>query len=428
MKAAQIRSERQFEVHNWKQLGIQSYGCDNAFPQTVDEILKASKTGNACRSIYCDFVRGQGFDDERLNSISVGLHGQKLIDVLRACVDDFTKWHGFAIHVNYNANFRVSSIAHMPFESLRLGLPDGNGYTPVVRFHPDWGHRDHDRLFKASDIETFSLFEPDPEYIQRGVEKAGGWDKYKGQILYYSADGGGMNRTVYPVPLFVAELTDMRTEEGLANVTGRNVCSNFLAAGMVVDIKAEEQDEIQVRERQLELEQFQGDENASQLWYVQVKDKEQVPEFVKFTGENYDKSFTATQSQIPENIGQAFKQPPILRAVDVGANFGADLMTNAYRYYNSVTSDERARVSEVFKHIFMYWKTEIPDDVSFNIRPLSYSAGLSVADRLGTETTTQMLQVLQGEESVENKRNILRVVFGLSPLEIDNLLPYDIEA
>lgn len=41
---------------------------------------------------------------------------------------------------------------------------------------------------------------------------------------------------------------------------------------------------------------------------VQVKDE--VPQFIRFSGENYDKAFEVTQRVIPENIGQSFKQPP----------------------------------------------------------------------------------------------------------------------
>lgn len=128
----------------------------------------------------------------------------------------------------------------------------------------------------------------------------------------------------------------------------------------MVDIKDETQDQSQVNETQKELNKFQGDENTSQLWYIQCKSKDEVPQFIRFSGENYDKAFEVTQRVIPENIGQSFKQPPILRAVDVGANFGADLMTNAYKYYNSVTVRERQQLEETFVSILstggLLWK------------------------------------------------------------------------
>lgn len=424
MKVAQIKTQRQFNIQDWRQYKIQSYGETNDFPQSVDEIVTASKTGNACLGIYEDFIYGHGFRDRKIAEIIANSNNCPLNKVLRMVAKDFAKWHGLAIHVNYNANFKIRSVAHIPFETLRLHTPDDLGGVYMVAYHPDWGRRDKWRkAWKASDIEWFDLFDPDPDKIRTQVEAAGGWDKYKGQILYISGDSGDC--LSYPLPIYIAEVTDMRTEEGLANVTGRNVCSNFLSAGILVDIKDEEQSEQQVQEKQMELEAFQGDENTSQLWYTQVRNKDQVPTFIPFSGANYDKAFTATQAAVPENIGQAFKQPPILRAVNVGAGFGADLMTNAYKFYNSVTTRERQQLTEAFQLLFKNWWMPLTDP-DFTIQPLVYNGGESIADRLGKENMTQILEILRDSTlTLVQKRNILKFAFGLYDDEIIKLLPND---
>lgn len=424
MKVAQIKSAPQFESRDWRQYGIQTYGDTNDFPQTVSEIVQASKTGNACLSIYNDFVYGHGFKDPGIYKLQVNKEGEKLDKILRMVCKDFTLWHGFAIHVNYNMNFRVSSIHHIPFESLRLAKADDDGFIGRTAYHPDWGRRDKTRSrWSPSDIEWFHFFNPDPEVILNQVEEAGGWDNYGGQILYFSGDSEGSPS--YPVPIFIAEMTDMRTEEALANVAGRNACSNFLSAGILVDIKDETQDQSQVNETQKELNKFQGDENTSQLWYIQCKSKEEVPQFIRFSGENYDKAFEVTQRVIPENIGQSFKQPPILRAVDVGANFGADLMTNAYKYYNSVTVRERQQLEEAFISIFEYWWAPL-DNPDFTIQSLTYNAGESIADRIGKDNMTQALEIIRDQMlSTVQKRNMLKLIYGLYDEEIVKLMPDD---
>ena len=124
MKVAQIRTQRQFTIQDWKQYHIQSYGEYNDFPQAVDEIVTASKTGNACLGIYADFIYGSGFKDAKIGGIAANDKGQELNKVLRMAVKDFAKWHGFALHVNYNANMKVRSVSHVPFETLRLHMPD----------------------------------------------------------------------------------------------------------------------------------------------------------------------------------------------------------------------------------------------------------------------------------------------------------------
>ena len=424
MKVAQIKSAPQFVSRDWRQYGIQTYGDTNDFPQTVSEIVQASKTGNACLSIYNDFVYGHGFKDPGIYKLRVNKEGEKLDKILRMVCKDFTVWHGFAIHVNYNMNFRVSSIHHIPFESLRLEKADDNGFIGRTAYHPDWGHRDKTRpRWSPSDIEWFHLFNPDPEVILNQVEEAGGWDNYNGQIHHFSGDPEGSPS--YPIPIFIAEMTDMRTEEALANVAGRNACSNFLSAGILVDIKDETQDESQVNETQEVLNKFQGDENTSQLWYIQCKSKDEVPQFIRFSGENYDKAFEVTQRVIPENIGQAFKQPPILRAVDVGANFGADLMTNAYKYYNSVTVRERQQLEETFVSIFEYWWAPL-ENPDFAIQSLTYNAGESIADRIGKDNMTQVLEIIRDQMlSTVQKRNMLKLIYGLYDEEIIKLMPDD---
>ena len=128
MKVAQIKSAPQFVSRDWRQYGIQTYGDTNDFPQTVSEIVQASKTGNACVSIYNDFVYGHGFKDPGIYKLRVNKEGEKLDKILRMVCKDFTLWHGFAIHVNYNMNFRVSSIHHIPFEALRLAKADDGGF------------------------------------------------------------------------------------------------------------------------------------------------------------------------------------------------------------------------------------------------------------------------------------------------------------
>ena len=76
MKVAQIKSAPQFESRDWKQYGIQTYGDTNDFPQTVSEIVQASKTGNACLSIYNDFVYGHGFKDPGIYKLRVNKEGR----------------------------------------------------------------------------------------------------------------------------------------------------------------------------------------------------------------------------------------------------------------------------------------------------------------------------------------------------------------
>ena len=114
---------------------------------------------------------------------------------------------------------------------------------------------------------------------------------------------------------------------------------------------------------------MQGDANTSKIWVVDVDADEEKPEFIEFDAKNYDKQFELTETTVQENIGKMFMIPPILRGIDVGAGFGADLMTNAYDVMNSITTGEREMIEDVFVDLFEYYMTQFTD---FSILPLKY--------------------------------------------------------
>ena len=121
--------------------------------------------------------------------------------------------------------------------------------------------------------------------IQKQVDEAGGWNGYKGQLLFWSNEGEG----VYPTPLFEAVLTDMSSEEGLSNVTLRNVRNNFIPAGMLIDRDNQAENEQEDQETRKELEEFQGDTNSGKLLYLTLRNGEEAPEFKPFDTHTTDK-------------------------------------------------------------------------------------------------------------------------------------------
>ena len=68
--------------------------------------------------------------------------------------------------------------------------------------------------------------------------------QYAGQVYYYSNGGKG----TYPTPLCDTVLTDMNTEEGISNVSNRNVRNNFMPSGMLVDFNNMDETEEQARD------------------------------------------------------------------------------------------------------------------------------------------------------------------------------------
>lgn len=427
MKAKVLKKDTRIDLKNDRSLGIQHFGEQNDYPQEVMEILNASCTGLSCFGVYAKFISGRGITDDDLYRKVINRKGQTFDYIEDQVARDLAQFGGFCLHVNYNANFKIIEIQHIPFETVRFEKLDDKGQFDRVAIHPDWGKRMTQlRKWKKEDIEFIHLFNPDPEEIQSQVDAVGGWHNYKGQVYYFSSAGD----KTYPLPIFDSVLTDMNTEEGISNVNNRNARNNFLTSGMLIDKVSDNNSAASEEGRNTDdttdtekaLKEFQGDEQACKIMYVQIETDEEKPEFVSFKGENYDKEFTVTNQTVEQKIGKAFNQPPILRAENVGANFGADLMKNAYDFYNSVTENERMVLERVFSELLKFWFE--PVTAEFVILPLSYQMKLTLAERLGDKGMEQLMKIIENTVmSVDAKRKMAKRLFELTDDELNDLIP-----
>lgn len=432
MRVSILKKEIRYDSRNDRGLGIQTYGEDNDYPQQVMMIVGASSTGTSCVNTYSKFIAGKGFNDVNLYKLLLNSDNETADYILDRASEDFSRFGGFAIHVNYNANYKIVSIKNIPFEHVRFEKLNEAGEFNRVAIHPDWG-KQYTQLqkWKKEDISFIHLYNPNPDEIDRQVEEVKGWEHYKGQVYYFSNAGS----KTYPTPIYDSTLTDMNTEEGISNVNNRNARNNFLGSAMVInrvmdndsvadnedgrDRKPQADDKSEIEKTLLG---FQGDEKAGKLLYIEIEHEEEKPEVVPFKVTNYDKEFTVTRNSVRENIGQVFNQPPILRAEDVGGNFGANLMKNAYNFYNSVTENERLSVERVIAEIF---KNYIHINTSdFSISPLTYETEDTLADRVGEKGMSVIISIIENESmDIDNKRAFIKTMFNLSDEEIKSLLP-----
>lgn len=419
MKVTVLKKRKRYDSRNDKSLGIQTYGEKNDYPQQIKMVVDASGTGKSCVNVYSKFISGRGFYDKDFYKKVVNKKGQTNDYILSQISKDYALYGGFAIHVNYNANCQIVELQHIPFEHVRFSALDENGEFDKVAIHPDWGRQYLNlRKWKKEDIVFIDLFNPVKDEIEYQVLESEGWNNYKGQVYYYSNEG----KKVYPIPIYDSVITDMNTQEGISNVLNRNARNNFFTSGMLIDYMNVDDTEQQENETEKSLIEFQGDEEACKIIYTQVQSKEEKPDFLSFKGENFDKEFDSTKDYIKDSIGEAFNQPPILRAEDVGANFGADLMKNAYNFYNSVTENERLVIERVYEELFKYWFE--PTKGNYEIEPLLYEVKITLAEKFGEKGFDQLMTIIENTIlSTEQKQNMLRRLFDLTKEELNDLIP-----
>lgn len=370
-------------------LGIQTYGEDNLYPQTFRNILAASSTGAECLDRFADFIEGNGFRDVPFSESVVNRKGDTADDIHALVCRDVAYYNGLALHVNYNIYGDIVELHHVPFENCRLAESDDNGYVGKVAIHPDWsGQKTRGgKVIKVAkeNIDYIDVFNPDKRVVAAQIEAAGGIEYYKGQVLWVSLSG----KDIYPTGKGDRVVTEMSTDEGLANVKYRNVRNNFLPAAMIFTKKGTnitfDQDGNEIDSRDDDdsfsdsLLQLQGDTNCGKLMEVTLETDEDKPEVVTLNSQNYDKEFTVTDISVTERIYSAFGQEPwyCIRIGKVG--FSGDILEDAFEYYNSIVSKQQRLIERTFTRVFRHFYEAVNASNDFSVEPLKYvrNAGVS---------------------------------------------------
>ncbi|WP_207425999.1 hypothetical protein [Pedobacter sp. SYSU D00535] len=343
-----------------KKYSIAGYDVDNAYPQRIMELINASSTAKQAVGIYADFIAGEGFADLNLYKLKVNSRGLTADDLLNRVASDFAPFKGFAIHVNWNAAFEIDSLYYTPFENVRKGIEDYAGRYAV---HSDWRGK-----VKKEEIEYVYPFNPDPAVIQAQVDAEGGWDKYNGQLYYFSAD-----YEAYPLASCDAVIEPMKAEIASDKTTTSNLENNFALKNIYVN-KGEFQTEEERREFIEGLKAFMGPE-GEQVMVAECETTENTPEVLKIESALNDKLFAYTDDKVLKKIIRHYKQPGILHSITDGGYFNQQQLQDAMNYYNGITRKDRILMERVFEELFLLFKEQVTDD--FQIKPLTYNKYMS---------------------------------------------------
>lgn len=381
-------TEPRIEYPNITNLGIIAYGYNNLYPQEIKSIVACSESGTTCLNRYVQFIQGNGFKDVAFAETVVNSQNDTADGILQLVADDLGSWGGFAIHVNYNMLAEIVEMSHVPFENCRLEEEDDSGYTGKIAVFPDWTGRKKrgNKILKPTKetIDYIDIFNPNKAVILSQIEKAGGIDQYKGQILWFSSAG----RQEYPKAIYDSVVTQMSIEEGLGNIAYRNTRNNFTPAGMLItkkgqDITAGDEEKEDTEEYDnsiaMAVANVQGDLKSNKIIHFEVEFDEEKPEFVSFQGANYDKDFTVTSDTACEKIYAAFGQEVWHRLRKGSVGFSSDIMRDAYDVYSSVCGTERRMIERAFDKIFKHWHEHVSTS-DFTVQPLKYISSETLND------------------------------------------------
>lgn len=376
------KAESRIDTSYVRRFRMQSYGRDNLYPQKLRLITEASGTAELCLNRYARFIEGYGFNSELASDTIINGSNETLDDILHLVSEDLARYGGFALHVNYNVLGEITNIHHVPFEDCRLEEGDDMGVVSHILVHPDWtgrATRNGEPLrVDEKNVKRINVFNPDRSVVTAEIENEGGIDNYLGQILWVSKSG----KDIYPIPIYDAAVTEISTDEGLANVKYRNVRHGFMVSCMLITKKRiekidEDEDTGETTEDGHmisvdDLTDFQGDEKTGKIMLVELESDEEKPEVVQFPSRNFDKEFSVTDDSVTERIYAQFHQE-LFYAIRMGKlGFSGQVMRDAYEYYAGEVTMEQRLIERVFERIMGYWHDEAVRNLDYVLQPMKY--------------------------------------------------------
>ena len=423
MKTYLPQIERRIFVRPNQTFGILNYDADNAYPQRMLELVAASPTAKDCWNKRAKFIGGNGFEVYGLGKQMVNPKGLTLAKLLKAVATDKALFTGFGIHINYNANFRITAVNYIKFEDIRLGDTDTPDTCGKYAIYPDWGRKTWKNIMRGR-ITFLDSYNPDEQVIENQVLAAGGWENYKGQLFYF-------NPEVDDYPLIEADSVweDFETEAGIKTFNNREVTTGFLPSTMLfmqsrreeADNTTPDADTIPGSNRPSQLEKdlgsFQGAKSAQKIIVIEYGDETDKPEFQPYSIQNNDKLFETTEKSVEARIIKGFSIPKELINAEksTGLSNGGE-KKQAIMEFNDNTAPERLELSETFAEIFRHFYTDINPDNNWNIIPVPANIADDIA---GIKAGASINQLLLAGIPAENKIATLMYAYGFKQSEAE---------
>lgn len=353
-------------IEVWKRLtpwnksaDVYANDTDNAYPERVDRLINNSVTAKSAAAIMVQYLLGKGFGNEDDNIIINKEKNLKLIDFADDVADDLVKQRGVFIHVNWNALYQISDFSVIPFEWCRIGKMDSNEYAGKIAVCKEWLKP------KRIDIQLIDVYNPRKRVIDAQVEKAGGWENYKGQVLFVNMD----TKLLYPLSRIDSVADDCDSEAQAAVYKNRLLRKGFFGNTLVVTRplvgEGLESGSKALLDAESERERFQqavkdslGAQNTGGVLCLEMdfagEKLEDAILIKQIESKIDDKLFNYTETSVRENILVAFNNLPAgLVKTNEASLFGnsGEAIREMKRTYWENTTKERALLASVINQL-----------------------------------------------------------------------------
>jgi hypothetical protein len=368
-------------IEVWKRLtpwnksaDVYANDIDNAYPERMDRLINNSVTAKSAASIMVQYLLGKGYGEVADNVIVNKANNLKLIDFADDVADDLVKQRGVFIHINWNALYQIADFSVLPYEWCRIGRKDSNDYAGKVAVCKEWLKP------KRVDIQLIDIFNPRKKVIDAQVEKAGGWEHYKGQVLFVNMD----TKLIYPLSRIDSVSEDCDSEAQASVYKNKLLRKGFFGNTLVVTRPLVgdglEPGSLALQDAESERERFQqaikdslGAQNTGGVLCLEMDFAgEKLDDAIlikQIESKIDDKLFNYTETSVRENILVAFNNLPAgLVKTNESSLFGnsGEAIREMKRTYWENTTKERSLLTSVINQLLQ----RSQDYASLVVQPL----------------------------------------------------------
>ena len=362
--------------------GIMAWGENNDYPQLMEKIRLGSPTAKAVSRVYSKFLAGLGFEVEELNNQVIGKDAKgkniTLKSLLTAICNEVAGHNGYYLHCNVNLDGVIGSVHLKPFKNCRFAKPDDQEYSALILYHEDWAKEGiRGKRYDPKKAKAYNVFNLNPAVIQAQVLKAGGLEKYKGQIYFQFLD----EQYFYPLNPFDAVYLDCDTEAQIALYKNRQIRDGFFDQVLVRVAPSGTDEEKQEFIDELKRKLGPGGDKVTVMEDDIDPDTNAVSDSGAFKVDKLastinDKLFENWEKSLSNNIRKEGGKgmPAIL--IDYEENklstTSGEAVIQATNFYNAITADDRALIEQSIAEVFSRFDNELlRKNTNWKIKPLS---------------------------------------------------------
>jgi len=351
------------------------WGLNDDTPLQIINTLNRSSTGKSCIETFSQYIYGNGFLDTQLSN-SLCNDDESFDELLRKVSATFPIFCGFAILCKWITTvdgFKIRQASIVPFESLRLGIPNKKGVISYVMYNPFFGTQE----YRIIDNEKYYLFDDDEEVIKAQIaECIQDNTEYKGQIFWVGLESAFNH--FHPLPFWWGDnlndgggKTAMENEYLLATLLNRELDRGFLQnvmLKMIGDPDAPIAEHLQRFEEgksytkqsdalRNQLNQLSGmDGDTMMVFWSRIK--EEFPDLQAFPSSfQYDK-LKDVQEKVRIDIATATRVPLQLAGIQTGGAISKDDITTAVQLMYMIVRSFQHVISRTFNQILKNWHSE----------------------------------------------------------------------